>query len=298
MCGGARSVVIIFAVLQIAAGQKRPPKADSKLLDSYVPAAMQILAHVTELMKYDLRPSSSAPESQNLGFQNLHPTPPHKPAIFAPFPPVRNFFKRDVSGIFGKDLDLAADFDYLDLDKFFRSTPFAENFFFDTLDLVDDIKVNNGSSNRIEQYFGKNFADTWKLATRPERDGAVYNVNSQVFEFLREYDESSLRKKQTPPTKAYVTLLSLYDLLNKDSKKLGLNKYQGYHDRILKDLSESSSRTSAYQLRSVLSKVLERRDTKREDILKKMMMIVTDLDQHNSYLNMALKYIPPLAFAL
>ncbi|CAH1994051.1 unnamed protein product [Acanthoscelides obtectus] len=264
---------------------------------------MQVLAHLTELMKYDLKPSSSSPESQNVGLQNLHPTPPHKPAIYAPFPaPARHFFKRDTSGIFGRDLDLTGDFDYLELDKFFRSTPFAENFFFDTLDptldLVDDLKVNNGSSSKIEQYLGKNFADVWKLANKPEPDGVVYNVNAQVFEFLREYDEWSLRKKQTPPTKAYVTLLSLYDLLNKDSKKLGLNKYQGYHDRVLKDLSDSSSRTSAYQLKRVLSKVLERRDTKREDIMKKMMMIISDLDEHNSYLNMALKYIPPLAFAL
>ncbi|CAH1994054.1 unnamed protein product [Acanthoscelides obtectus] len=45
-----------------------------------------------------------------------------------------------------------------------------------------------------------------------------------------------------------------------------------YHDRFIKDLLDTSSRTSTYQLKSVLSKVPESRDTKHEDIMKKMMM--------------------------
>ncbi|XP_023312474.1 uncharacterized protein LOC111692636, partial [Anoplophora glabripennis] len=104
------------------------------------------------------------------------------------------------------------------------------------------------------------------------------------------------RQKKVPPTKAYVTLLSLYDLLNKESKRLGLNKYQGYSDAVLQVLIESSKESSAYQLRTVLNKIIERSDTKKPDIVKKIKQLVTDLDEHSSYINNALRYIPALPF--
>lgn len=50
----------------------------------------------------------------------------------------------------------------------------------------------------------------------------------QVQKFTDDYDDRAppfLRKKRPPPTRAYVTLLSLYDNLNKEAKKLMLNKY-------------------------------------------------------------------------
>lgn len=39
------------------------------------------------------------------------------------------------------------------------------------------------------------------------------------------YKFELLRQKRVPPTKAYVTLLSLYDMLNKEAKRLSLNKF-------------------------------------------------------------------------
>lgn len=74
--------------------------------------------------------------------------------------------------------------------------------------------------------------------------------------------------------------------------------FQGYTDAILQQLVESSTGTSAYQLRYVLNKIVERQDTKRADLLNKIKKLVTDLDQDNSYINDALRYIPPLPFIL
>lgn len=54
------------------------------LLDSYIPAAMQIIAHLTESMKYDLRPSSSTTPSPAKPTVTTKPTSTHRPGVYAP----------------------------------------------------------------------------------------------------------------------------------------------------------------------------------------------------------------------
>lgn len=51
----------------------------------------------------------------------------------------------------------------------------------------------------------------------------------QIAKFAVNYEDTVnldfLRQKRVPPTRAFVTVLSLYDLLNKEAKELGLNKF-------------------------------------------------------------------------
>ncbi|KAG5888299.1 hypothetical protein JTB14_022188, partial [Gonioctena quinquepunctata] len=152
-------------------------------------------------------------------------------------------------------------------------------------------------------YFGKSYLDVVELSREIEPEINTNDLDVQAQEFLKKYDDSNFRaelwrQKQVPPTKAYVTLLSLYDLLNKESKSLGYSKYHGFSEKTLKQLVDSSVSTSAYQLRVVMNKIIERHDTRKEDIMKKIKQLVSDLDETNSYLNLALRYIPPLAFVL
>ena len=65
-------------------------------------------------------------------------------------------------------------------------------------------------------------------------------LEDNVNEFRRLYDDSygenlrvdadsdgrTNRKKKVPPTKAYIHMLMLYDLLKREAKKLMLNKYE------------------------------------------------------------------------
>lgn len=62
-----------------------PPKVETKpnLLDSFIPASMQIIAHITELMKYDLKPTAGTTTTTT-----MRPTRPHRPGIFAPEAPL------------------------------------------------------------------------------------------------------------------------------------------------------------------------------------------------------------------
>lgn len=64
----------------------------------------------------------------------------------------------------------------------------------------------------------------------PEFD--LRDQDNQLLEFSKNFEDvdssykfEQLRQKKVPPTRAYVTLLSLYDALNKESKRLMLNKF-------------------------------------------------------------------------
>lgn len=63
-------------------------------------------------------------------------------------------------------------------------------------------------------------------------------------------------------------------------------------------LEESSSGTAADQLKTVLSKVVEKQETNDQSIIKKVKALLLDLEKSDSYLNDALRYIPPLQFAV
>ncbi|XP_074028781.1 ecdysone-inducible gene E3 [Leptinotarsa decemlineata] len=315
MCLCTVRSVITLIVVQSSFSQslpRVPPKFENKplLLDSYIPAAMQLLAYLTELMKYDLRPSPTTPSyGRPTTTSTIRPTPSHRPAIYAPVKPPgpEAYFDSLRRGITYRDyvesLKHPSGLNYFD--RYYEFNFNGENKPSSQY-VADSINHSAGDDEvpeDIELYFGKNYLQLLELVKTIEPDVVSNDLDDQAQEFLKKYDDSNfrvelLRQKQIPPTKAYVTLLSLYDLLSKESKRLGMSKYSGYTDRILKELSDSSTSTSAYQLRVVMNKVIERDDTKKPDIVKKIKEIVNDLDESNSYINLALRYIPPLSFAL
>lgn len=74
--------------------------------------------------------------------------------------------------------------------------------------------------------------------------------------------------------------------------------FQGYSQSVLTQLAEMSTGTSADQLKGVLSKVVERNDTKNPQLIKKIKSLLKDLEDSSSYISTALRYVPPLPFAL
>ncbi|KAJ6632957.1 hypothetical protein Bhyg_16057 [Pseudolycoriella hygida] len=124
------------------------------------------------------------------------------------------------------------------------------------------------------------------------------NVN----EFLKVYDDFYGRnqpvtgRKKVPPTKPYVQLLMLYDLLKREAKKQMLNKFQGYSPEMLEELNKTSQGSSERQLHTLLYRMVSRNDVDKADILVRVTSIIEDLLTPESALAMALRYIPPLTF--
>ncbi|KAJ8981929.1 hypothetical protein NQ317_002099 [Molorchus minor] len=300
VCVSVMSATVVAVGLslwaQVCAAQehvpKSPPRVDKPLLlNSFIPATTW-------------KPTARPPVvGSGTTSTTMRPTPPHRPAIYAPAKPPgagayysqkreyidrlqrpsgSNYFDRYRQPLAGEELPPVGQ---TSREGHSRNLPNVEE------DPID-----------YELYFGKGFSDLVALEKRIEPDVVANDVDVQVQQFAREYDDSdfrfeSFRQKKVPPTKAYVTLLSLYDLLNKESKRLGLNKYQGYSDEVLQELIKSSMGTSAYQLRMVINKVVERGDTRKQDIVKKINQLIADLDEPHSYINEALKDIPPLPYA-
>ncbi|XP_050082454.1 uncharacterized protein LOC126569420 [Anopheles aquasalis] len=147
-------------------------------------------------------------------------------------------------------------------------------------------------------------AETYEpLALRPSD-----NAN----EFRRVYDDSYGRgstnlpeksnrkggKKRVPPTKPYLHMLVLYDLLKREAKNNLFNYYEGYSEAIMAEITQMDFPTAKDQLQYVLSQLLERKDIEKSDVVSRTKLMIRDLDISSSSIAMALVVVPPLRFGL
>ncbi|KAF2885278.1 hypothetical protein ILUMI_20901 [Ignelater luminosus] len=259
---------------------------------------MQVIAHLTDLMKYEIRPVSGVTTTTA-----VPPTPSHKPGIYSPKNPpgpTAYFVRGTTYQEYVERLKSPPGFSYFD--RYRYPVEHSEEGKNARAKVLYSSGNQRPSSDDLD-LLGKDFMELVKDVNTIEND-AFLDDNERAERFAKKYDklfdfrDYIIGNKKIPPTRAYVTLLSLYDLLNKESKKLQLNKYGGYAQDILTVLAEASTGTSANQLQVILSKIVERRDTKDQSILNKLKTLLTDLEKSNSYLNDALRYIPPLQFSL
>lgn len=119
--------------------------------------------------------------------------------------------------------------------------------------------------------------------------------------FAKNYDDDVndefLRLPKNPPTGAYVTLLGLYDVLNKEAKRIGLNRYNGYTNKLLEELIEHSSGSAYDQLKFVLTKMIATQDSQTSEIVVKTKKVLAEMDKADGTIANAIRYYPPLSFA-
>lgn len=175
---------------------------------------MQVIAHLTDLMKYDLRP-----QKQPSTTTTLRPTPPHKPGLYAPERPLgaQYYFSNNNK----KNLLQEETRDYFTRYNLMNSNNVNFKEIEENLNLqqVKDLEL-----------LGKDYQDFLKYVNKIDDTVDDLKDEDSVKNLLNGLDDSNfglqlLRQKRVPPTRAYVSLLSLYDQLNKESKKLNLNKY-------------------------------------------------------------------------
>lgn len=189
---------------------------------------MQVIAHVTDLMKYDLKPNTGRPTTTTT--TTPRPTPAHRPGLFAPDRPLGptnyNHQRGTTYEEYVQILQNSNGQDYFEKYK----NPFEEAVEGDgglRGEAARALDVGDG----LDGLVGKETAEVLMLANRLEEDDGDVDDLERARGFVDQFEDDLkmreyLRQKKIPPTKAYVGLLSLYDLLNKESKRLELNKYQ------------------------------------------------------------------------
>ncbi|XP_052863295.1 uncharacterized protein LOC128269931 [Anopheles cruzii] len=297
------------------------------LVDNYIPVAMQVLHHCIEMIQYEptmtpppssdtevsttttRRPSTTTarPPTTTTEYpmtQATFPTSSHKPGYYGPEkpPPSPAAPAVTTTETSSTDSPKPSTESLLWSDK-----PFAEWFLQRKRHQIQDNGVENFKfldplPLEVLQAFNREPYEP--LALRP-----VDNAQ----EFRRIYDDSyrgpvaivvveqSTKKggkKRIPPTKPYLHMLVLYDLLKREAKKAMYNYYEGYSEAILKELSEMDFLTAKDQLRHVLTELLERKDIEKSDVVSRAKQMISDLDNRSSAISQALEVVPPLRFGL
>lgn len=264
------------------------------LLNSYLPASMQIIAYLTDLMKYETKPFDGVTTTTT-----VRPTPYHKPGLYSPSNPSVHFVER--SSYDEHIQELQHPLPYFDRYSYFALHNDGVEDLNARLDAGRAINVNNLPTDI--DLLGSGPASLLKLINKIDEYDLIEDDDDKLRKFSENYDDSYLREfivgnKRPPPVQAYVSLLQLYDSLNQESKKLQLNKYGGYTSEVLQVLVEISKGTSAEQLQAVLKRLVEQRNTRDPKTTTKINNLLKDLGIPKSYINEALKYIPPLRFIL
>ncbi|EDW83832.2 uncharacterized protein Dwil_GK13823 [Drosophila willistoni] len=203
------------------------------------------------------------------------PTPPHRPALFAPPAGQLSSSSPILEGhaLFNEIGDDDSDIDRL------------------PLSLIRDIQseaLHDDFTNDVESLdnFLRLYDDNYGRAAF-DFDLAMDRLSS----------DSTAGKKRVPPTKPYVDFLLVYDLLKRDAKAANLSKYEGYSEDLLQQLYEiSNSSSSARQLHTIFQRMLDRGDVQRSDVVARIQGIVKDLGNPNSPTSKALAYIPTMQF--
>lgn len=286
-------VLLILGINEECASQLIVSRGEAEverplLLNSYLPASMQIIAYLTDLMKYETKPSDGVTTTTT-----VRPTPFHRPGLFSPQNPSAHY----VRSSYGEHPQRPVS--YFDRYGFF--SPRIDDGLNTRLDAARVLAANNIPGDL--DLLGSGPASLLKLINKIDEYDSLEDDDDKLRTFTENYDDSYLRQfvignKKPPPVQAYVTLLQLYDSLNQESKRLQLNKYGGYTSEVLQALVEISQGTSAEQLQAVLKRLAAQRNTRDPKTTTKINNLLKDLDTPDSYIQVALQYIPPLNFIL
>lgn len=75
-------------------------------------------------------------------------------------------------------------------------------------------------------------------------------------------------------------MLMLYDLLKREAKKQGLQKFEGFSSDVLADLGKLSKMSSERLMHALLKRMLDNNDTERTDIIARAKSMMSGMKNH------------------
>ncbi|XP_063368902.1 uncharacterized protein LOC134657255 [Cydia amplana] len=306
--------VITFNVVHAA-------KQQVALSDSYLPVAMQVIAHLTDQMAFETRDepktttsrptkSTSRPTGRPMttGRPTARPdavqqtTPYHKPGLYAPLAPPK---PDDRTYLLPPNQN--APYTVIQPQKTNTNEPLLSIHEEEVKPLIEpspeshllpphfeaDVdKISRSDSLMLDeweenlQYLSPSVREMIKLANDPDDERLIEDVRAgpQGNKGGSKLSASNLR------------LLLLYDLLSREAKRQRLSDYYGFSPDVLQTLSESADGGARAQLRLALSKMVERKDCQHEYANNRAREMVDELAKDESKLSSEIRYLQPLVY--
>ncbi|XP_023941998.2 uncharacterized protein LOC112048621 isoform X1 [Bicyclus anynana] len=328
-----RRGVLLAVLLQVTQNVLVQSAQQVLLSDSYLPVAMQVIAHLTDQMAFEVRddipPKSSTTAAPlyvtsdyyaNLeGFgwkgsdstQRDVTTPFHKPGLYAPSTPPKptdkNIPKNPNYVLL--PVEHNAQYTIIEPQGKKKEEPFLSAHNEEVKPLLEprpslqhqflpyeqDVKASRRSDGYedIDEESLQYLSQNVRDMIRMAHDPDDDRV-VDVWDGLRASpSEPSTRQKLSSSN---LRLLLLYDLLSRDAKRQRLSDYSGFSPNVMRDLVESSGGGARAQLSMALAKMVERHDCGHEYANNRAKEMVAELAKAESKLSSEIRYLQPLVY--
>ncbi|XP_034827696.1 uncharacterized protein ImpE3 isoform X2 [Maniola hyperantus] len=305
-----RQSILFTIFLQVTQNVLVQSVQEVKLSDSYLPVAMQVIAHLTDQMAFEAK--DDVPQRTTTTAKPLDITTRfHKPGLYAPSAP-----PKPTDRVIPKDQNFVllpmehnAEYTIIEPQEKRTEEPLLSALHEEVKLLMEprpslqhqllpyeqDVKASRRSDGYDDideeslQYLSQNVRDMIRMANDPDDDRVV-----DVWEGLRASpSEVSTRGKLSSSN---LRLLLLYDLLSRDAKKQRLSDFSGFSPEVMKALVESSDGGARAQLSMVLDRMVERHDCTHDYANNRAREMVAELAKDESKLSSEIRYLQPLVY--
>lgn len=291
-----------------------------KLIHSFIPASIQVLQHCIISIQYEPQSTTTTTTTEKTMTTTISatvkPTSFHKPGYFGPEKPPetvpvsissstsqlmletttetgeallwndKQFFEWFLQSKY-KQINLENDFRLQLLDPLpLRLLKDIDNERYELSALLDKDNVNEFRKVYDDQYR----ADVLGLFSSISENKPNYQVSDRS-------PGMNGSRKRVPPTKPYIHMLMLYDVLKREAKKNMFHLYEGYSSDILAELVSANPDNGQQQLLFVLSRMLQDKNIEKSDVVTRTNAMISDLENEHSAISKALVEITPLKFS-
>ncbi|XP_059054769.1 uncharacterized protein LOC131848841 [Achroia grisella] len=288
-------------------------KQDLKLSDSYLPVAMQVIAHLTDQMAFEVKdeptakpvkPSTTTSKPTSRPVLSMT-TPFHRPGLFAPPTPPKPSDRVSPKGqhrFVLLPIEYNSEYTVIEPEEKRTEEPLLSIQNEEIKPLMEpnpssapllpphfetEVKSQEDLNDENLQYLSENVRDIIRMANDPDDERLIE---------LSELKAGPQKGSGGKLSSSNLRLLLLYDLLSREAKRQKLSDYVGFSPSVMQSLAASSSGGARAQLSMALSKMVDRKDCAHDYANNRAREMVTELAKDESKLSSELRYLQPLVY--
>ncbi|XP_034827695.1 uncharacterized protein ImpE3 isoform X1 [Maniola hyperantus] len=328
-----RQSILFTIFLQVTQNVLVQSVQEVKLSDSYLPVAMQVIAHLTDQMAFEAK--DDVPQRTTTTAKPLYVNSNY----FASLPGngwrMRYGIARDITTRFHKPGLYAPSAPPKPTD---RVIPKDQNFVLLPMEHNAEYTIIEPQEKRTEEPLLSALHEEVKLLMEPRpslqhqllpyeqdvkasrRSDGYDDIDEESLQYLSQNVRDMIRMANDPDddrvvdvweglraspsevstrgklSSSNLRLLLLYDLLSRDAKKQRLSDFSGFSPEVMKALVESSDGGARAQLSMVLDRMVERHDCTHDYANNRAREMVAELAKDESKLSSEIRYLQPLVY--